>query len=298
MLGNASLPHSSLAEKIEADSGGALLIQYVPFLYGRRGLSKLPERLARGCQTRGCRVSTFIHEPWVPPTRLPWLVLSPLQKRQLRRLASVSDAVVTAVPAWAENFGTKTKTVYVGSTLGDPPEEIDFDPPLDSPVVFSPFAAGLRWDWIARAVEKIGAGLTIIGSDRATAAAHPAVRRYANEGWDYRGRVSAHEALQLLARTKLVLAPFVDGISGRRTSAMAALSVGARVLTSTGPLYDPRFAEGVAGVARSRAEFVEAAMRVWNAADAPESRSSRLRWYRTQLAGAKLDEDLLAIVSP
>lgn len=298
VLGDVSLPVSTLAKEIEARSTAALLIQYVPFLYGRRGLSKLPVSLASSCQALGIRVTTFVHEPWVPPTRLPWLVLSPLHKRQLRRLTSVSDAVVTAVPAWAKKFGTRTKTVYVGSTLGEPPEEIEFYPPLDSPVVFSPFAAGLRWDWIVGAVEAIGAGLTIIGSDRAITATHPAVSRYANEDWDYKGRMSAEAALRLLARTKLVLAPFVDGITGRRTSAMAALSVGARVLTSTGPLYDRFFAEGVAGVARSSAEFVEAATRVWNTAEASESRASRLQWYRTHLAGAKLDEDLLAIVSP
>jgi hypothetical protein len=63
----------------------AVLLQYVPFLYARRGVSRFPERVARFAKRRGIRVVTFVHEPWVPPTRLPWLVLSPLQRRQLRR---------------------------------------------------------------------------------------------------------------------------------------------------------------------------------------------------------------------
>ena len=123
VFGDSAEPIESLVDRMATERIQALLIQYVPFLYGKRGLSALPESLAVSCQALGIRVTTFVHEPWVPPTRLPWLVLSPLQRRQLRRLISFSDAVVTAVPKWAGEFGPATKTVYVGSTLGSPPEK-------------------------------------------------------------------------------------------------------------------------------------------------------------------------------
>ena len=99
VLGDVSQTVESLTARLESETAAALLIQYVPFLYGRRGLSRKPKELAVACEGVGIRVTTFVHEPWVPPTRLPWLILSPLQKRQLRHLMSVSDAVVTAVPA-------------------------------------------------------------------------------------------------------------------------------------------------------------------------------------------------------
>ena len=297
VFGGVSEPVASLVSTIETERVEALLIQYVPFLYGRRGLSTLPEKLAASCQALGIRVTTFVHEPWVPPTRLPWLVLSPLQKRQLRRIISVSDSVVTAVPVWAKMLGPATKTIYVGSTLANTLEKIESEPPLSRPVVFSPFASGLRWDWITGAVQTIGAGLIVIGSDREAATRHPTVGRYANDEWDYRGPVSSDEALRLLARARLVLAPFSDGITGRRTSAMAVLSVGSRLLTSTGHLWDPTFGGGPAAVVGASEEFSRAAINIWKTEDSPSQREERNTWFYEHLSPAELDSRLLTIVT-
>ena len=143
----------------------AILIQYVPFLYGRRGLSSFPGRLARAGRAAGLTVGVFVHEPWVPRTRLPWLVLSPLQRRQLLRLLAVCDVACTAVPAWRAAFAGRAELIPVGSTLGEPPAG-PAGPPLAAPVVFSPFAAGLNWEWIVAAAQALGAAprLTIIGA--------------------------------------------------------------------------------------------------------------------------------------
>ncbi|MFC1639816.1 hypothetical protein ACFL3B_03520 [Gemmatimonadota bacterium] len=296
VFGDVTEPFASLWERIETERTDSLLIQYVPFLYGRRGLSTLPGRLAASCQALGIRVSTFVHEPWVPPTRLPWLILSPLQKRQLKRVLALSDATVTAVPAWAKELGHSTQTVYVGSTLGDPTEPINPETLLTSPVVFSPFASGLRWDWIAAAVDSLGAGLVVVGSDHKTVSEHPIVGRYASDAWDCRGRVSAENALNLLARARLVLAPFVDGLTGRRTSAMASLSCGSQVLTSKGHLSDPAFAEGPAVVTESKEQFSRTARTIWEAEDTTSDREQRLSWYHDHCSATKLDDRLLKIV--
>jgi len=297
VFGKESEPIASLVGRMDTERVNALLIQYVPFLYGRRGLSALPESLAVSCQALGIRVTTFVHEPWVPPTRLPWLLLSPLQKRQLKRVIAVSDSVVTAVPKWAAALGPTTKTVYVGSTLGNPPSKIESEPPLSSPVVFSPFASGLRWDWITAAVQSLGVGLVVVGSDYETFLEHPNVGRYANGGWDYRGRMSAEEALRLLARARLVLAPFVDGITARRTSAMAALSCGSRLLTSSGHLCDTWFAHGPATVVDSSAEFSDSAIDLWETEVTPSGRAERIAWFDEHLSPADLDSLLLSIVT-
>jgi hypothetical protein len=277
-----------------------VLLQYVPFLYGRLGISRVPEQVARAAHARGLRVTTFVHEPWVPPTRAPWLILSPLQRRQLRRLVASSDCTVTAVPAWAEQLGPQTQVVRVGSTLGEPPAETTPGPPLPAPVVFSPFAAGLAWDWIAAAVAAIAAEppLIVIGATAEELRRHHVVRRWHQPQWDCRGRLPGGEALGLLARARVVLAPFVDGLTGRRTSAMASLSAGATMVSSSGPLFDPLFEEGPIEIAGSREVFVQRAADAWQRPISGAERERRLAWYRGYLDPRELDSHLLSLVLP
>ena len=149
---------------------------------------------------------------------------------------------------------------------------------------------------IAALVAEHDVGLVVVGSDAETVLAHEYVGRYANDAWDYRGRVSADEALRLLARARLVLAPFVDGLTGRRTSAMASLSCGSRLITSSGHLYDPAFDEGPAPVADSKELFSHFAHTFWEVEDKPADRAQRLSWYRDHCSATKLDGRLLEIV--
>jgi hypothetical protein len=280
------------------DAGAvATLIQYVPFLYGHRGLSRIPEQLACAAAARGLRVVTFVHEPWVPPTRLPWLVLSPVQRRQLRRILAAGHGTVTPVPRWRALVGDAAHVLYVGSTLGEPPPADPAATPLDAPLVFSPFAAGLAWDWIAAAVRAVGAGLAVIGADEAAARRHRIVGGRIAPGWTWYGRRPATEVLTLLSRARLVLAPYVDGMTGRRTAALAALSTGARTLTSEGRLLDPLFRTSPMTVAGTRDGFAEAAARLWSEADSPEARASRVAWYRKHLDPRTLDRRLLELLT-
>jgi hypothetical protein len=93
-----------------------------------------------------------------------------------------------------------------------------------------------------------------------------------------------------------VLAPFVDGITARRTSAVAALSTGARLVSSTGHLYDPLFTSGPVAVAADRDEFVAVATDLWGAADRADDRLARLAWYREHLDSRMLDRRLLELM--
>jgi hypothetical protein len=297
VLGTRRADPDTVVREWAAVGVSGVLIQYVPFLYGRRGVSLFPERIARAAHGAGIRVVTFVHEPWVPPTRLSWLALSPIQRFQLRRLLAVSDASATPVPAWRKLLGGTPKLIYVGSTLGDIPPGVDAKPRLDAPVVFSPFAAGLCWDWITAAAEAIGAGLTVLGADRDAVSRHPSAGRWIGPSWDFRGRLPAAQALRLLAGARLVLAPFVDGLTGRRTSAMAALSVGARTVSSGGPLFDSFFDGGPAAIAGTRDEFVKMATHVWSTPDTGEARAERVSWHRTHLDPRALDARLFNAVS-
>ncbi len=289
----------AVAKRWHGEGVTAVLLQYVPFLYGRSGLSLFPGALARAVKALGMRLTVYVHEPWVPPTRLPWLVLSPLQRSQLRRLLKVSDYVVTAVPAWIDLLGHGAQLVRVGSTLGEPPVQDSTEERLPAPVVFSPFAAGLLWRPIAAAVEQIGADppLIVIGADHDSARRHHMVGRWHRMDWDCRGRLEPTEVLSLLSRARVVLAPFEDGLTGRRTSAMASLSTGAKLVSSVGPLSDPLFNASPVAIADGEREFVRLALDAWNSGEHAAERGARRAWYQSCLDPRELDARLLEIVS-
>ncbi len=298
VLGSVGELPDDVAARWELDGVGAVLIQYVPFLYARRGLSPYPRWLARAARARGMRVTVFVHEPWVPRTRLPWLILSPLQRRQLRRLIAASDAVATPVPAWAQMLGPQTKIVRVGSTLGEAPGRLPGREALEGPVVFSPFAAGLRWDWVTQAVSRIGADppLVVIGADADGMRRHSATRRWVTAEWDCRGRLSASDVMALLNRARVVLAPYLDGITGRRTSAAASLSTGAKLISSTGHLFDEYFSQSPISLAGDAEEFARNAAEAWTSAQTDAECSARRTWYDTHLDPRALDAQLLELV--
>jgi hypothetical protein len=276
----------------------AILIQYVPFLYARRGLSHFPLRIVLAAGAARLRTAVFVHEPWVPRTRLPWLVLSPLQERQLRRLLTACDVAVTPVPAWRTLLGGNVSVVYVGSTLGDPQPSAAGGAEIAAPVVFSPLAAGLNWDWIIAAAQAVGAkpALTVIGADWETARRDPVLRRWADPTWDWRGRLDPAAVLALLARSRIVLAPFTDGLTGRRTSAFAAASTGARLISSRGPLFDPAFDAAPFALANTKSEFCELAQSLFAARERPGARRERIEWYQRRLSPADLDRSLARLV--
>ena len=254
--------------------------------------------MAIEARAAGLRTAVFVHEPWVPLTRLPWLVLSPLQRRQLRRLLAACDVAITPVPAWRALLGEDVLVVYVGNTLGDPDRTAPSGAELPAPVVFSPFASGLNWDWIVAAAQCAGAqpGLTVIGTDWETARRHPTLKRWADPAWDWRGRLGATSVLALLAHAKVVLAPFVDGLTGRRTSAFAAASTGARLVSSRGPLFDPAFDAAPFALATTKSEFCELTRALFQTPDPPGERRRRAEWYDERLAPKGIDRQLLALL--
>ncbi|MCH7474816.1 MAG: hypothetical protein IIA27_09095 [Gemmatimonadetes bacterium] len=299
VIGDTTVGAEVAVDRLRRGGTDCILLQYVPFLYGRRGVSSYPERFARACAARGMRLTIFVHEPWVPPTRIPWIPLGWLQRRQLRRLLRMAPKAVTTVPTWQEMLGAHVRLIYVGCTLGPPGRGSSTPAPsLGAPVVFSPFAAGLRWDWIAEACRSLDTDppLIVIGADADTVRAHPTVGKWFREQWDYRGRLPAPDIMRLLSAAKLVLSPFIDGMTGRRTSAFAALSAGARVLTSSGHLFDPFFMKSPFHIAATMEDFVQTAATLWATADSDSERQRRIEWHQTHVDPALLDARLLAMV--
>ncbi|MCH7490231.1 MAG: hypothetical protein IID05_06000 [Gemmatimonadetes bacterium] len=120
VIGDTTVGAEDAVDRLRRGGTECVLLQYVPFLYGRRGVSSYPERFARACAARGMRLTIFVHEPWVPPTRIPWIPLGWLQRRQLRRLLRLAPKAVTTVPTWQAMLGAHVRLIYVGCTLGPP----------------------------------------------------------------------------------------------------------------------------------------------------------------------------------
>ncbi len=229
----------------------ALLVQYVPFLFARSGVSLAVTRLARRAAPAGLALAVFVHEPFVPFTRLPWLVTGALQRLQLRTLLARASFVYTAVPRFAELVrravrpGTPVRLAPVGATIpvstatrSEARAALGLADGDVAVGVFSPAASGFRHDWIAAAAARLGG--------------HPRVRwvRFGfGSARDLPGYPAGPRTIVLgegeptiVARTMraldLVLAPYVDGLTLRRTGAMLGLATGVATVSATGPLFD------------------------------------------------------------
>ncbi len=270
-----------------------LLIQYVPFLFARRGLAPALVRSVARLAREGVRVGLLVHEPWVPPTRAVWRLTGPLMRRQLLALVSRADAVLAPVPAFLELVrsaarpGAACEVVPVGATIPVVPADraavrASLGLAADDVAVgvFSPGAAGLLAGWVARAAAA-GAGdqraawiLLGAGSEREPAGL-PAELRVQRLAWLPAARVSA-----VLQALDLAVAPYADGLTLRRTGAMAALAHGVALVSSRGPLFDASL-DGPAVCADSPEAFAAAVRALAGDAAARSALAARGRaFYR------------------
>jgi glycosyltransferase involved in cell wall biosynthesis len=229
-----------------------LLLQYVPFLYARRGVAPGLVRAVARLAARGIRLALFVHEPYVPLTRLPWLLTGPLQRWQFRALVRRASLVYTPVPRFAElarrraRAGTTVRVVPIGATLPVSPAtraaaraELGLADDEVAIGIFSPGASGFAHEWIAVAAARLRDDPRV----RWVRFGHGSDRRWPRYPNGPRTLILGERDAERTARTMraldLVAAPYVDGLTLRRTSAMLALATGIATVSSTGPLYDP-----------------------------------------------------------
>lgn len=228
-----------------------LYVQYVPFLYARFGIAPaLPAALA-GLRRDGVTVGLFVHEPYVPFTRLPWLVTGVPQRLQLRRLVRAAHHVYAATPAFAAICrrlarGADVALAPIGTTIPlstlsrpDARRALGLTDGIVAIGVFSPAASGYRVDWVRSAMNALAARADVrwivfgSGSDRAFPGAPANVRAL--------GRLPVEAAADTARALDLFVAPYDDGLSMRRSGAMLGLANALPVVSSTGPLFDPAF---------------------------------------------------------
>jgi glycosyltransferase involved in cell wall biosynthesis len=234
-----------------------MLLQYNPFLYGRRGFApwlilKLG-RLRLRRRRRRPLIALMVHEPYVPMRGWRWTLMGLWQRAQLALLRIESDLVFASIEAWTERLRRQrpkrpTAHLPVGSNLPDCRCERNEVRRLlgigEEELVIATVSSGhsshdldlVEASLRALAERQRGYVFFALGSGARLPLGIPREVRVESPG-----ELSGDELARRLAAADIFMSPLTDGISSRRTTAMAALQHGLAVVATDGPLTDRLF---------------------------------------------------------
>ena len=228
-----------------------MLIQYMPFSYGRWGIAPGLIREAVAFRRRvGAPLAVSVHEAWVErddPARARWrsTVMGAYQHAQLASLLQVADVVIAATQALVRKLGHDAIHVPVGSNI--------------TPIAIARDAArrrlGLGEEFVvclfgtghpSRAMEYAVAAIELLADTRGPGAVKvlnlgvgaPQLELAREVAVDTPGHLEADEISVRLRASDLLILPFTDGISTRRTTLMAGLSHGLPIMGLSGSATD------------------------------------------------------------
>jgi glycosyltransferase involved in cell wall biosynthesis len=244
-----------IARGVAADRPDWILLQYNPFSYGRWGLNLHLPLALRAIKMRcpATRLAVMVHEPFVPVSSVKNAVMTTWQRAQLWLLGRGADVVFFSIQPWAQRFrrwfpGRPVLHLPVGSNIlpivpiTRAAARSRLDIPEDTAVLglFGAAHAGRMLDWVgaaARAARRSGRDTLVLyvgpraGVVRAALGDVPVLAA--------EGPLPAPEVSRRLSAVDIYLAPFVDGVSTRRTSLMTGLQHGLATVGTRGFLTDP-----------------------------------------------------------
>jgi len=239
-----------------------LLLQYNPFSFGRWGVNPYLAAMVRQVQQirPQTRFALMIHEPFVRFTNARSVPLAAWQRAQLFALGRQADVVLVSIEPWRRElaawFGAE-RTVHlpVGSNIGRVAithraarERLNIPPVALVLGLFGAAGRGRTLETLRRSVNAltnacperpvrvltIGPDDTAVQNALAGAGARGDVTIIAAGGL-----LDADEVSRRFAAMDICLAPYVDGVSTRRTSLMTALQHGVAVVGTRGHTTDP-----------------------------------------------------------
>lgn len=249
----------ALTLHLDRDPSSRLLVQYVPAVFGRCG-TNLP--FCRWLQSRkraGTDVRVMFHEPYLYFRWRPdHLVQAVAQRAMARRLLDAATCVYLSTDAWRRYLAP-----YGADAAG---RAVTLPIPSAVPHVICPEAVraariasigdghrlighfGSYGDHIAPLVRR-ALGDLLTADSRATALCMGAgsrtfVERILADRPVFRGRLAAtgraatRDLSLHLQACDLLIQPYPDGVTTRRTSVMAGLANGRAVVTCEGPLTE------------------------------------------------------------
>jgi glycosyltransferase involved in cell wall biosynthesis len=228
-----------------------ILIQYNPFAYGRWGVA--PGLVAEALMFRrrtGARLAISVHESWVKPGdrgRASWrsLLMGGYQRVQLASLLSVADVVMAATQALVRDLGHDAIHVPVGTNIT--PLAVNRHDARGRLGIGDEFVVALFGTaHPSRALEYATAAIELLvdacgsGSLRVLnlGIGAPTLDLWAPVDVETPGELDARQLSLRLSASDVLLLPFTDGLSTRRTTLMAGLAHGLPVLGLHGPETD------------------------------------------------------------
>jgi len=258
-----------LSAHLDADRHARVLVQYVPAVFGRRGTNLPFCRWLLSRRNSGTDVRVMFHEPYL---YLRWrpdhIVIAFTQRAMAAILLDAAAHVYLSTDTW-RRYLARLRPIAIQNAVTLP------IPSAIPRVEAAPAVRATRSTSIGRATHLIGhfgsygnhiapllrrifrdllasdARVSVLcagaGSDRFVngfVANHPKLQgRLAASG-----RLSAHDVSVQLQACDLLVQPYPDGVTTRRTSVMAGLANGCAVVTTDGKLTEDvwRAAECVA----------------------------------------------------
>jgi hypothetical protein len=270
--------HGSVDHRLPEALDGAdlLIVQYNPLAYGRWGFApRLPYLIARARRRQpAMRTAAIVHETFSEPDRLRSWPPAIWQRLQLFTVARVVDVMEFAIGRWAERLdrwspGSAAHHLPSPSNLPDMSAERERARlalgVAEGDLVAATFGAA----HVLRMTAWIVAGANALtGLDRTVHLLNLAAEAPSFEGLrdDVRlvtpGELEDEELASHIAAADVVLLPWRDGASTKRSTLMAALQHGRPVVSTVGENTDPVLRSATDAVrlvsVHDRPSFVEA----------------------------------------
>ena len=248
-------------------TGARVLVQYVPQAFGWKGMN-LPFFFWLWMQRKRCRIDVMFHEvatAWSFGWRWRDLrrnVLAAITRIMAFFAARSARRIFVSIPAWKKMLKPLTAQRIKIEWLPVPtniPTVVDRKRVAVRRQVLrgrSDYLLGHFGTFSPHSVNALLITLPeILGHNPDTAVVlvgdgGPRLRDQLLSDWPaFCGRISASGSLEgqdvaeHLAACDLLIQPYLDGVSSRRTSAMAGLALGLPILTMPGPLTEPIWAQ-------------------------------------------------------
>ncbi|MDX2080503.1 MAG: glycosyltransferase [Terrimicrobiaceae bacterium] len=218
---------------------GKVLVQYNPFGFGPRGFNPW---LAGALS--GSEVSVMFHETMVPPEGWKFRLMRIYQKAQFRALVGRAKRIFVSTGRWADEVrrvrrDANVTLLPVGSnidrtllTRAEARQRMGFRQDQVVVGVFGSAHPSRLLEWIAAGFARIraaspDAALVYVGVDGAR------LRQVCGDGVVDCGVLAESEVGDRLIAWDVMLAPFVDGLSTRRGSVVAAFQHGVPVVSTS-----------------------------------------------------------------
>jgi hypothetical protein len=248
-----------LSTRLDADTRGRLLVQYVPAVFGRRGTNVPFCRWLLARRHAGADVRVMFHEPYLYLRWRPDHIVTAFTQRAMAAiLLDAATHVYLSTDTWRRYLARlRPDAVQHAVTLPIPSAipRVDAAPAVRATRTMSlgratflighfgsyghhvaPMLRRVLNDMLS-SDDRVAALCSGIGSDRfvkSLLASHPGLRgRLVGSG-----RASANDISVQLQACDVLVQPYPDGVTTRRTSVMAGLVNGRAVATTDGKLTE------------------------------------------------------------